>query len=555
MRHFISHVLPEPQALRVDADLRQKELNASHKIPEGLVVYDFRLHCPANSYFADLRPAVNLVARRQKAKPHVAHFREAAMRLVLRVDEVFNFSHGELPEAEAITGASDKPEAEKALTRTSFVAECTADLGSSKWHPALVELEKLSEIEENALCSLRPEVELGGFAEDVSSLGVFNLKPRNHISKLLPAESVYPGQNSFVIALYVILQHPRFVPLPLFTFLRPVPSSLAVRLEPRPENRRHNVVGPRPRAYPPQGRNVGATQRRCWRAAHSLGDRSRRTRPSLQDPVETRAVNEVSLASAAAEKKGRGGPVGNCSFTSVDLERRLEEKPPVAPALTPERRSGVVPRAVSFGERRGTDGSGLRCAVRRRWCDEQRTGAGWCSPPPGWLAWRRRRPPASTPAAWDGSSRAGRARVQIPRPTGRRTCPRREREKGARVGGADSKQNPRQRKTARAQLHRPRQLPSLSDFIHVELSRTTQEDSKTLAQLSVQPCVPYIIGADHLMHACPGIVSCVAGNCANDSVGLHLGASFITTVPAYCAHQQSGRVELPGSVATGALQM
>lgn len=70
---------------------------------------------------------------------------EFVMRLVLWIDEVFNFCHLEFSYSK------------KSLLWANLISESKTELSSCKWHLTIVELNESSEIKENALSCLGSE--------------------------------------------------------------------------------------------------------------------------------------------------------------------------------------------------------------------------------------------------------------------------------------------------------------------------------------------------------------------------------------------------------------
>jgi hypothetical protein len=139
-------VLSESQAFWVDTDLDKEKIDADKEVAKGLIRYNTLIYSFADSHLGDLSAATDLHMSIEQAEHGIAHFAEFFMALILGIDEVLDFTHGELSNPKQASAGRD------------FVSEGTTDLSRCKRYTTIVEFEKAGEVEEVALSGFWPEV-------------------------------------------------------------------------------------------------------------------------------------------------------------------------------------------------------------------------------------------------------------------------------------------------------------------------------------------------------------------------------------------------------------
>mmetsp|Transcript_11467 Transcript_11467/g.12980 ORF Transcript_11467/g.12980 Transcript_11467/m.12980 type:complete len:237 (+) Transcript_11467:836-1546(+) len=145
VRHLRVLVLTEPKALALDSAGQEEELRAGHVVPERLIVHHASRHCFSDGDFPALLLA-SLIGLREQRHFHVGDRLEAVMGLLVRVHEMLNFSHHELPHAK-------KPGA-----GGNLVPEPETDLCSGERHLARVVLQQATEVREDPLSCLGAQI-------------------------------------------------------------------------------------------------------------------------------------------------------------------------------------------------------------------------------------------------------------------------------------------------------------------------------------------------------------------------------------------------------------
>ena len=146
--HLSAPVLPESDPLCPDSALSQEAVGSCHEIPERLTadhsLLDRITHCQVVDQLTGA-----LLALSSQQRKHLVHDKaELAVLLVLWINKVLDLSHLELSDSE------------KTLLWVDFVSEGETELCSCKWHLAIVELDKSSEVEEDTLSTFRSQVAL-----------------------------------------------------------------------------------------------------------------------------------------------------------------------------------------------------------------------------------------------------------------------------------------------------------------------------------------------------------------------------------------------------------
>lgn len=146
VRHLSAPVLPESDPFCLDAALSQEAVGSCHEVADGLAadhsLLDGITHCQVADQFT--RALLTLCCQQRK---HLAcNKMELAVLLVLWINKVLNLGHLELSDSE------------ETLLWMDFVSESETELRCCKWHLAIVELNKSSEVEEDTLSTLRSQV-------------------------------------------------------------------------------------------------------------------------------------------------------------------------------------------------------------------------------------------------------------------------------------------------------------------------------------------------------------------------------------------------------------
>lgn len=144
--HLIRHVLPEAQALGINADLEQKELHPGEEVAQRLVGDDAFLNSLSNLHVRDLRATADLDVPIEQRKLSITHLIESLVILVFRIDVVLDFGHCELAHAKETCTGGD------------LIAEGLADVGRCERHAPVVELEQARKVQEVPLSGLWSQI-------------------------------------------------------------------------------------------------------------------------------------------------------------------------------------------------------------------------------------------------------------------------------------------------------------------------------------------------------------------------------------------------------------
>ena len=148
MRHLIVHMLPEAKALRVNSDSFEEQEDATEEVTKSLVVNHATRHSLTDRLLGHSRLTTFLHVRGEKWKGERRNFLEARVRLVVRINKVFNLRHSKLTHTK------------QAGTWTNFIAETLADLGTCEWHAAIVKVKQALKVDKVTLGRLRTKIAL-----------------------------------------------------------------------------------------------------------------------------------------------------------------------------------------------------------------------------------------------------------------------------------------------------------------------------------------------------------------------------------------------------------
>lgn len=164
MCHLLCAMLPKSNATFGDTTSLKEEESSTHEISHGLIADNFLVNSLSQGQSTGYGAHLLLDWSCPQWQLEVSHVLEFMMTFVKWVYEMLNLSHLEFPDSE------------QTLSGVNFVSEAKADLGTSEWHFAVIELNKPSKIEEHSLCSLRSEIPL-------HSTGGTNLTGKHQIKR------------------------------------------------------------------------------------------------------------------------------------------------------------------------------------------------------------------------------------------------------------------------------------------------------------------------------------------------------------------------------------
>lgn len=363
--HLVSHVLTEAHLRQVDTDLLQEEVDSGQEVSQSLVVNKTLLNGLANRNLSGLSSARQLGIAVEENKLDILNLMESAVLLAtLGVDEVLNLGHEELTNSQQ-TGSGG-----------NLVSVRLADRGGSERHGALVELQKLSKVEELTLGSLgtqvagqvaagtngslEHEVEGDGLGRKHASGRVLQVILLDQLAELGTVVVVDSGQNLLVLLHHGIVELDGLglglllLLLGVVLLLHLLATSLLVTVEARLEDGLDEVVGSEDLAVlgvlaHPVGKlvdvatgleNLVGGQDGAVDLEHVL----------LEDKVLAPLVNDVGL-----ESTSWGAIVVETANTSVDLEGGGVED--TAPQHSIE--DGLVEGLALEGGRGGSHGCGF----------------------------------------------------------------------------------------------------------------------------------------------------------------------------------------------------
>lgn len=119
MSHLISKMLTETKTSRIDSDLEQEHVTASHIVSEGLIGNNPLRDSTSYSHF-DGWLSVHLIAGGEQSHLVVGNLLELGQTLVCRINEMLNLAHCEFTNTD------------ESLTRRDLVTESKSYLGSSE---------------------------------------------------------------------------------------------------------------------------------------------------------------------------------------------------------------------------------------------------------------------------------------------------------------------------------------------------------------------------------------------------------------------------------------
>jgi len=148
MGHFVGQMLSESDTFRSDTASNQEHVGSGNEVSQSFVVDNLLSKGVSKSHFNSFTTVGLLVSVVQRHNV-VLDSVEFGVRLVFRIDEMFNFGHTEFSKSQQTTSGGN------------FVSETYTQLCASKRNTTTVILEEVSEVHKDTLSSFWSQITLG----------------------------------------------------------------------------------------------------------------------------------------------------------------------------------------------------------------------------------------------------------------------------------------------------------------------------------------------------------------------------------------------------------
>jgi hypothetical protein len=194
MCHFVTSVLSKSNGIFPDSNVFQEDKSPGQEIGNCLVSNSSILDSLAHGQVSDDRAVSLLVWGGQKWKDQILNSVELMMTLIGWINKMLNFSHLKLSDSQ------------QSLLWPNLISKPKSDLSSCKWHFAVIEFNKSSEVQENTLGCLWPEetLELTSWADLTCEHQVERLSTRKIVVRLWGLDA-YFGNTSIKLFSIVVL--------------------------------------------------------------------------------------------------------------------------------------------------------------------------------------------------------------------------------------------------------------------------------------------------------------------------------------------------------------